>query len=96
MRVQFAKFTPIFKNTNFCRLDIKTFLQVYAEEEVLTSQLQRISISSLELSNGNIITHLLLIYLQLEILCTKRYRFVEYTLVYCIIQFVQAAVNACV
>ena len=51
-------------------------------------------ISSFRLQNGTLITPLLLFYLQLVLVCTKKHRFVEYTPKKCFNSFVQSAVDA--
>ena len=72
------KFPPIFKSTNVCRQVIGPLMQEYAEEGLM-SQRRRMLFSSLELTSGTIITPLLLFYLELGLVCTKTYRFVDYT-----------------
>ena len=69
-------------------------IKTYAEEEGITSQPRKMLISSFTLQNGTIITPLLLFYLQLGLVCTKRHRFVEYTPKKCFNSFVQSAVDA--
>ena len=66
----------------------------YAEEERLLSQPQKMLISSFTLQNGRLITPLLLFYLQLELVCTKIHRFVEYTPKKCFNSFLKSAVDA--
>ena len=51
-------------------------------------------IFSLDMIIGSIITPLLLFYLKLELVCTKIYRFVDYTPVKVSNNFVQSAANA--
>ena len=51
-------------------------------------------ISKFHLKNGTLITPLFLFYLQQGLVCTKIYRFVEYTPLSCFNSFVQSAVNA--
>ena len=51
-------------------------------------------ISSFSLENGTLITHLLLFYLELGLVCKKIYRFVEYIPVKCFNKLVPSAVNA--
>ena len=79
MREKITNFTPIFKNTNACRQDIGPLMQQFAEKEGLMSQPGRMLISSFELTNGTINIPLLLFYLELGLLCTKIYPFVENT-----------------
>ena len=50
--------------------------------------------SCLKLTNGTIITPLLLFQLELGLVCTKYYRLVEYIPVKCFNTFVQSTVNA--
>ena len=76
------------------RQDIGPILQEYEEKKALMSQPRQLLISSSELMNGTIVTPLLLLYLQLELVCTKNYRFVEYTPVKCFNKIVQSVVNA--
>ena len=69
-------------------------MKTYAEEEGIMSQPRKMLISSFTLQNGTLITPLLLFYLQLGLVVTKRHRFVEYTPKKCFNSFVQAAVDA--
>ena len=94
LREKFANFPPIFKNTHACKQNNGPLLQDYAQKKVLMSQPRRMLISTFELINGTIITPLLLFYLELGLVCTKTYRFVENTPVKCFNNFVQSAVNA--
>ena len=55
---------------------------------------RRLVFSSLELTNGTIITPLLLFHLKLGLFCIKIYRFVEYTPVKRFNNLVQCAVKA--
>ena len=91
---KFAKFPPIFKNTNVGRHDIRLLMKDYAEKEGLLCQPQKMSISSYFLENGTLITPLLLFYLDLGLICKKIHRFVEYIPAKCFNKFVQSAVNA--
>ena len=70
-------------------------MKQYAEEERMMSQPQKMLISSIKIQNGTLITPLLLLYLELGTVCTKKYRFVEYTPKKCFSKFVQSAVVAC-
>ena len=54
----------------------------------------RMLISSFVLTNGTIITPLLLFYLKLGLVCKKNHRFVQYTPRKCFNNFVQSAVDA--
>ena len=69
-------------------------MKIYAEEERLLSQPRTMLISSFTLQNGTLIISLLLFYLQLDLVCTKIHRFVEYNPKKCFNRFVQAAVDA--
>ena len=89
----FQNFPPLSKKTNVCRLDIGPLRQEYAENKELMSQLRRLFFSTIDLTNGPIITPLLLFYLDMGLVCSKTYRFVEYTPVKCTNSFVQPAVN---
>ena len=51
-------------------------------------------ISGFTLQNGSLTTPLLLFYLQLGLVCTKKHRFVEYTPRKCFNSFVQSALDA--
>ena len=66
----------------------------YAEKEGIMPQPRRMLISSFILTNGTIITPLLLLYLKLGLVCRKIHRFVEYTPRKCCNNFVQSAVDA--
>ena len=94
LRANIANFPPIFKNTLVSKNDIGDLMKVYAEEERLLSQPRKMLISSFSLQNRTLITHLLLFYLQLGLVCTKNYRSVEYTPKKCFNSFVQSAVHA--
>ena len=95
LKKKFASFPPIFKNTNVGRHDIRSLMQNYAEKEGILCQPRKKLISSCFLfENGTIFTPLLLFYLELELLCKKIYRFVDYAPVKCFNKFVQSAVNA--
>ena len=77
---------PIFENTNVCRQYIGPLKQEYAEKERLKSQF--------ELKTGTIINSLLFALFELGLVCTKVYRFVEYTPVKCFMEFAQSVVDA--
>ena len=94
LRVNFANFPPIFKNTLVSKNDIGDLMKTYAEESGIMSQPRKMLISRLTLQNGTLITPLLLFYLQLVLVVTKMYRFVEYTPKKCFNSFVQSAVDA--
>ena len=94
LKKKFAKFPPIFKNTNVGRHDNGSLMKDYAEKEELLRQPQKMLISSCFLENGTLITLLLLFCLDLGLVCRKIYRFVEYFPVKCFNNFLQSAVNA--
>ena len=71
LRVNFAKFPPIFKNTLVSKNDIGDLMKMYAEEKGIMSQPRKMLISSFTLQNGTLITPLLLFYLQLGLVVTK-------------------------
>ena len=77
LRANFVHFPPIFKNTLVSKNDIGDLMKTYAEEEVIMSQPRKMLISSFTLQNGAMITPLLLFCLQLGLVVTKLYRFVE-------------------
>ena len=79
LRGYFSNFPPLFKNTVVSRDDIGNLIKHYAEKENILVQLRRMLISSLILTNGTIITPLLLFYLQLGLVCKKIHRFDQYT-----------------
>ena len=94
LRVNFANFPPIFKNTLVSKNDIGDLMKTYAEEGGIMSKPRKRLISSFTLQNGTLITPLLLFYLQLGLVVTKIHRFVEYTPKKCFNSFVQPAVDA--
>ena len=67
LRDYFSNFppTPILKNTVVSRDDIGILMKQYAEKENIMAQPRRMLISSFFVTNGTIITSLLLFYLQL-------------------------------
>ena len=69
-------------------------MKQYAEKENIMVQPRRMLISSFILTNGTIITPLLLFYLQLGLVCKKIHRFVQYTPRKCFGNFVQSAMDA--
>ena len=77
LRANFANFPPIFKKTLVSKSANADMMKNYAEEERFLSQPQKKLISSFTLQNGTLITPLLLFYLQLGLVCTKRHRFFE-------------------
>ena len=94
LKYQFAKFPPLFKDTNVCRQDIGPSMQEYAERKESMTQPRRMLIYSLDLSNGTVDTPLLLFYLKLELVCREIYLFVSYSPVNCFDNFELSAVNA--
>ena len=94
LRDYFSNFPPVFKITAVSRDDIGNLMKQYAEKENILVQPRRMLISSFFLTNGTIITRLLLFYLQLGIVCKKIHRFVQYTPRNCFGNFVQSAVDA--
>ena len=94
LRVNFANFPPIFKKTLVSQIDFGDLMKTYAEEQGKKSQPRKMFISSFTLQNGTLITPLLLFYLQLGLVVTKIYRFVEYTPKKCFNSSVQSAVDA--
>ena len=94
LKPQFANFHPLFKNTLIDRKDIGKLMKQYTEEEGLMSQPQKMLISSFKLQNGTLITLLLFFYLEMGLVCTKIYRFVEDTPENCFKKIVQSTVDA--
>ena len=94
LRDYFSNFPPIFKNTVVSRDDIGNLMKEYAEKEGIMPQPRRMLISSFILTNGTIITPLLLFYLKLGLVCKNIHRFVQYTPRKCFDNFVQSAVDA--
>ena len=87
-------FPPIFKNAAVSRDDSGNLMKHYAKKENIMVQPRRTFISSFILTNGTIITPLLLFYLQLGLVCKKIHRFVQYTPRKGFGNFVQSAVDA--
>ena len=94
LRDYFSNLPPIFKNTAVSRDDIGNLMKQYAEKENIMVQPRKMLLSSFILTNGTIITPLLLFYLQLGLVCEKIHRFVQYTPRKCFDNFVQSAVDA--
>ena len=82
------------KKTVVSREDIGPLMREYAKKENIMPQPRRMLISSFFLTNGTIITPLLLFYLKLSLVCKKIHRFVQYTPRKCFNNFVQSAVDA--
>ena len=94
LRDYFSNFHPILKNTVVSRDDIGNLMKEYAEKEGTMSQPRRMLFSSFILTNGTIMTPLLLLYFTLGLVCRKIHRFVQYTPRKCFNSFVQSAVDA--
>ena len=94
LRNYFSNFPPIFKITLMGRDDIGNLMKQYEEKENIMVQPRRMLISSIILTNGTIITPLLLFYLELRLVCKKCHRFVQNTPRNCFNNFVQSAVDA--
>ena len=94
LRDYFSNFPPLFKNTVVGRDDIGNLIKQYAEKENIIVQPKRMLISSFILTNGTIITPLLLFYLQLGLFCKKIHRIVQYTPRKCFDNCVNSAVVA--
>ena len=94
LKKKIANFSPISRNTNVGRHDIRSLMQDYAEKQGLLCQPRKMLISGFFLENGTLITSLLLFFSKLGLVCKKIYRFVEYTPVKCFNKFVQSAVGA--
>ena len=90
----FSNFPPIFKNTVVCRNDIGDLMKEYAKKEEIMPQPRTMLISSFILTNGTIITPLLLSYLNHGLVCEKIDRFVQHTPIKSFNNFVQSAVDA--
>ena len=95
LKKNFDDFPPMFKNTNVGRHDNGLLMKDYAEKEGLLCQPQKLLISSSFLENGTVITPRLLFHLDLDLVCKKTYRFVEYIPVKFSNKFVQSTVKAC-
>ena len=94
LRSKFVNFPLKFKNTLVSESDFGDLMKNYAEEERLMSQSRKMLISSFTLQNGTLISPLLLFYLQLGLVCTKKHCFVEYTPKKRFNNFAQSAVDA--
>ena len=90
----FPTFLPYSKTTAASRDDIGNLMKQYAGKENIMVQPKRMLISSFILTNGTLITPLLLFYLQLGLVCKKIHRFDQYTPRKCLGNFVQSAVDA--
>ena len=94
LRSNFVNFSPLFKNTLVSKSDIGDLMKNYAEELRLLPEPRKMLISSFTLPNGIFITALLLFYLQVKLVVTKKHRFVGYNPKKCFNSFEQAAVDA--
>ena len=94
LRSYFSNFPPTFKNTVVSREDIGNLMREYAEKENIMAQPRRMLISSFILTNGTIISPLLLFYLKLVLVCKKIHRFDQYTPRRCFNKFIQSALYA--
>ena len=94
LRDYFSNFPPIFKNTVVSRDYIGSLLKLYAEKENNMVQARRMLISSFILTNGTLITPLLLIYLILGLVCKKIHWFLQNAPRKCFNNFVQSALDA--
>ena len=94
LRDYFSNFPLIFKNTVVSRDVIGNLMKQYAEKENIMVQTRWMLMSSFILTNGTIISPLLLFYLQLGLVCKKVHRTVQYTPRNCFDNFVQFAVDA--
>ena len=93
LRDYFSNFPPMFENTVVSRDDIGNLMKEYAEKEGIMPQPRIMLISSFILTNGTIITPLLLFYLKLGLVCRKIHRFVQYIPRKSFGNFVQSAVD---
>ena len=89
----FSNFPPILKNTVVSGDDLCNLMKQYAENENIMLQPRRMLISSFILTNGIIITPLLLFYLKLGLVPKNIRRFVQYLPGKCFNNFVQSAVD---
>ena len=72
LRSYFSNFPPIFKSFVVCREDIGTLMREDAEKENIMAKPRRMLISSFVLTNGTVITPLVLFYLKLGPICKKK------------------------
>ena len=94
LRNYFSNFPPMFKKTVVSRDHIGNLMKQYAGKDNIMVQPRRMLISSFILTNGTIITPLLLFYLKLGLVCIKDHRFVQYTPRNCFENFVKSTVDA--
>ena len=93
LRSYFSNFPPIFKNTVVSKGDIGNLMRLCRKGKNMAQPRRRL-MSSFVLTNGTIITPLLLFYLKLGLVCKKIHRFVQYTPRKCFNNYVQSAVDA--
>ena len=93
LKKDFASFRPIFKKTNVGRHDVGLLMKDYAEKEELLCQPRTMLTSSCFLENRTLTNPLLLFYVDLGLVCTKIYRFVDFIPVKGFNKFVQSVVN---
>ena len=89
----FSHYLTYSKKTVVSKNDIGNLMKQYAEKENIMVQPRRMLLSSFILTNGTIITPLLLFYMQLGLVCKKIQRFVQYTPRKFYDNFVQSAVG---
>ena len=94
LRSYCSNFPPIFKKTVVSREDIGDLMREYAAKKNIMAQPRIMLISSFVVTNGTIISPLLLFYLKFGLVCKKIHRFVQYTPRNCFNNFVQSAVDA--
>ena len=90
----FSNFHPILKNAVVSRENIGTLMREALEKENIIAQPRRKLISSFHLTNGMLITALLLFSLKLGLVCKTIDSFVQYLPKMCFNNIVQSAVNA--
>ena len=94
MRANFAKFPPFFENTLVSKNEIGDLMKTYAEEGGIMSEPPEMLIWSFTLRNETLHTPLLLFYLQLGFVVTKKHCYVDNTPKKSFNSFVHAAVDA--
>ena len=82
-REVFANLPPMFKNIKVGKVDIGPIMNTYVEKEGILTQPRRMLISSHFSKKGTIVTPLQLFCLDLGLVCKKKYRFVQYTMMKC-------------
>ena len=94
LKTNFVYFLPIIENTLVSKNNFGDFTKTYVEDEGIFFQPQKMLLSCSTSQNGTLITLLLLFYLQLGLVVTKKPRFVDYTPKKFLNRFIQAGVNA--